>query len=186
MFVSEAKEPLVSYESLKASIRNIPDYPKPGIVFKDITTLLKDRHAFVLAQKALHERYKSSAPDLVAAIEARGFIFGGALAQSLGCGFVPMRKPGKLPWSTLSESYDLEYGTDSLHMHNDAVLKGQRVVLIDDLLATGGTLAAAAKLIVQAGGIVSGIGVIIELAFLDGRHRLKDYDVYSVISYSEE
>lgn len=176
----------MSYESLKNSIRDIPDYPKPGIVFKDITTLLKDKKAFALAQQALLERYKNVSPDLIAAVEARGFIFGGALAHTLGCGFIPMRKPGKLPWTTISESYALEYGTDSLHMHDDAVLKGQKVVLIDDLLATGGTLAAAAKLVEQAGGIVAGVGVVIELAFLDGRHRLKDYDVYSVISYSSE
>jgi adenine phosphoribosyltransferase len=176
----------VSYDSLKASIRDIPDYPKPGIVFKDITTLLKDRHAFRLAQQALLEQYKNASPDLIAAIEARGFIFGGALANTLGCGFIPMRKPGKLPWSTISESYALEYGTDSLHMHDDAVLRGQRVVLVDDLLATGGTLSAAAKLVEQAGGIVAGIGVIVELAFLDGRHKLKDYDVFSVISYGSE
>ena len=176
----------MSYEILKSSIRDIPDYPKPGIIFKDITTLLKDKKAFALAQQALIERYKDTSPDLIAAVEARGFIFGGALANALGCGFIPMRKPGKLPWATISESYALEYGTDSLHMHNDAVLKGQRIVLIDDLLATGGTLTAAAKLIDQAGGIVAGIGVVIELAFLDGRHRLKDYDVYSVISYGSE
>ncbi len=176
----------MTFDFLKASIRDIPDYPKPGIVFKDITTLLKDKRAFAAAQQALLDRYRAKPPDLVAAIEARGFIFGGALAHALGCGFVPMRKPGKLPWATLSESYALEYGTDSLHMHNDAVLTGQRVVLIDDLLATGGTLAAAAKLVEQAGGIVSGIGVVVELAFLDGRHRLRDYDVYSVISYDSE
>ncbi len=176
----------MSYEILKSSIRDIPDYPKPGIIFKDITTLLKDKKAFALAQQALIERYKDTSPDLIAAVEARGFIFGGALANALGCGFIPMRKPGKLPGATISESYALEYGTDSLHMHNDAVLKGQRIVLIDDLLATGGTLTAAAKLIDQAGGIVAGIGVVIELAFLDGRHRLKDYDVYSVISYGSE
>ncbi|HWO56149.1 MAG TPA: adenine phosphoribosyltransferase [bacterium] len=176
----------MTFDFLKASIRDIPDYPKPGIVFKDITTLLKDKRAFAMAQQALVDRFRGQPPDLVAAIEARGFIFGGALALALGCGFVPMRKPGKLPWATLSESYALEYGTDSLHMHNDAVLTGQRVVLIDDLLATGGTLAAAAKLVEQAGGIVSGIGVVIELAFLDGRHRLRDYDVYSVISYDSE
>lgn len=176
----------MTFDFLKASIRDIPDYPKPGIVFKDITTLLKDKRAFAAAQQALLDRYRVKPPDLVAAIEARGFIFGGALAHALGCGFVPMRKPGKLPWATLSESYALEYGTDSLHMHNDAVLNGQRVVLIDDLLATGGTLAAAAKLVEQAGGIVSGVGVVVELAFLDGRHRLRDYDVYSVISYDSE
>ncbi len=176
----------MSLDTLKASIRDIPDYPKPGIIFKDITTLLKDRSAFRTAQMALLDHFKRQPPDLVAAIEARGFIFGGALAHSLGCGFIPMRKPGKLPWSTISESYALEYGTDSLQMHEDAVLKGQRVALIDDLLATGGTLSAAAKLVEQAGGIVSGIGVVIELGFLDGRHRLRDYDVYSVVSYDSD
>lgn len=176
----------MSYEILKDSIRDIPDYPKPGIIFKDITTLLKDKKAFALTQKAFVERYRGTGPDLIAAVEARGFIFGGALANALGCGFIPMRKPGKLPWATISESYALEYGTDSLHMHNDAVLKGQKVVLVDDLLATGGTLGAATKLIEQAGGVVAGIGVVIELAFLDGRHRLKDYDVYSIISYGSE
>jgi adenine phosphoribosyltransferase len=176
----------VSLDALKASIRDIPDYPKPGIIFKDITTLLKDRRAFRTAQMALLDHFKIQPPDLVAAIEARGFIFGGALAHSLGCGFIPMRKPGKLPWSTLSESYALEYGTDSLQMHQDAVLKGQRVALVDDLLATGGTLSAAAKLVEQAGGIVSGIGVVVELGYLDGRHRLRDYDVYSVVSYDSD
>lgn len=176
----------MSIDLVKSSIRDIPDYPKPGIVFKDITTLLKDKLAFRAAQDALRDRFKDTRPELVAAIEARGFIFGGALAHSLGCGFVPMRKPGKLPWSTLSESYSLEYGTDSLHMHDDAVLKGQKVVLIDDLLATGGTLAAAAKLVEQAGGVVAGVGVVVELAFLDGRHRLRDYDVYSVVSFDTE
>ena len=176
----------MSLDTLKASIRDIPDYPKPGIIFKDITTLLKDRGAFRTAQMALLDHFKKQPPDLVAAIEARGFIFGGALAHSLGCGFIPMRKPGKLPWSTISESYALEYGTDSLQMHEDAVLKGQRVALIDDLLATGGTLSAAAKLVEQAGGIVGGIGVVIELGFLDGRHRLRDYDVYSVVSYDSD
>jgi adenine phosphoribosyltransferase len=176
----------MTYEILKASIRDIPDYPKPGIVFKDITTLLKDRSAFRLAHQALVERYCTQPPDLIAAVEARGFIFGGALANTLGCGFVPLRKPGKLPAPSLSESYTLEYGEDRIHMHSDAVLAGQRVVLIDDLLATGGTLGAAARLIEQVGGIVSGIGVIVELAFLDGRHRLRDYDVFSVISYDSE
>lgn len=176
----------MSLDALKASIRDIPDYPKPGIIFKDITTLLKDRRAFRTAQMALLDHFKIQPPDLVAAIEARGFIFGGALAHSLGCGFIPMRKPGKLPWSTLSESYALEYGTDSLQMHQDAVLKGQRVALVDDLLATGGTLSAAAKLVEQAGGIVSGIGVVVELGYLDGRHRLRDYDVYSVVSYDSD
>ncbi|MBI3872893.1 MAG: adenine phosphoribosyltransferase [candidate division Zixibacteria bacterium] len=176
----------MTYESLKASIRDIPDYPKPGIVFKDITTLLKDKSAFRMAQQALTERYRSVPVDLVAAVEARGFIFGGALALTLGCGFIPLRKPGKLPAESLSEPYALEYGTDEIHMHRDAVLRDQRVLLIDDLLATGGTLSAAARLVEKAGGVVAGIGVVIELAFLEGRHRLRDYDVFAVVTYDSE
>ena len=174
------------FDVLKASIRDIPDYPKPGIIFKDITTLLKDKKAFHTAQRGLYDHYKDSPPNLVAAVEARGFIFGGALAHSLGCGFIPIRKPGKLPSQTLSQSYALEYGEDQIHMHSDAILKGEKVVLVDDLLATGGTLAAAAKLVEQSGGVVTGIGVVIELAFLDGRHRLRDYDVYSLVTYNAE
>ena len=174
------------FDLLKATIRDIPDYPKPGIIFKDITTLLKDKKAFQIAQNGLYDHYKASRPDLVAAVEARGFIFGGALAHSLGCGFIPIRKPGKLPSQTLSQSYALEYGEDQIHMHSDAILKGEKVVLVDDLLATGGTLAAAAKLVEQSGGVVTGIGVVIELAFLDGRHRLRDYDVYSLVTYNAE
>ena len=176
----------MDYEFLKASIRDIPDYPRPGVVFKDITTLLKDKTAFRRAQEALIERYRGRPIDLVAAVEARGFIFGGAVALALGCGFVPLRKPGKLPAPSLSESYALEYGEDEIHMHADAVLKGQRVLLVDDLLATGGTLAAAARLVEKAGGEVAGIGVVIELAFLEGRHRLRDYDVYTVLTYASQ
>ncbi|MEW5702794.1 MAG: adenine phosphoribosyltransferase [Candidatus Zixiibacteriota bacterium] len=176
----------MNYDLIKKAIRDIPDYPKPGIVFKDITTLLKDKDAFQMAQQALLDRYRSRPIDLVAAIEARGFIFGGAIALALGCGFIPLRKPGKLPADSLSESYALEYGEDQLHMHADAVLKGQRVLLIDDLLATGGTLAAATRLVEKAQGTVAGIGVVVELSFLDGRHRLRDYDVFAVVSYDSE
>ena len=176
----------MDYEYIKASIRDIPNYPKPGIVFKDITTLLKDKTAFRMAQEALLDHFRGRSIDLVAAIEARGFIFGGAVAQALGTGFIPLRKPGKLPAASLSESYALEYGEDQIHMHADAVLRGQRVLLIDDLLATGGTLAAAVKLVEKAHGEVAGIGVVIELAFLEGRHRLRDYDVYAVVAYDSE
>ena len=176
----------MAYDAVKAAIRDIPDYPKPGIVFKDITTLLKDKTAFRIAQLALVEQFKGKNIDVVAAVEARGFIFGGGLAHTLGCGFVPMRKPNKLPAASISASYALEYGQDSLHVHTDAISKGQRVVLIDDLLATGGTLAAAAELVQKSGGVVAGIGVIIELAFLEGRHKLRDFDVYSVVSYDSE
>lgn len=176
----------MDYEFLKASIRDVLDYPKPGIVFKDITTLLKDKSAFRLAQQALLEHFRDRPVDLVAAVEARGFIFGGAMALALGCGFVPLRKPGKLPAASLSESYALEYGEDQIHMHADAVLGGQKVLLIDDLLATGGTLVAAARLVEKARGEVVGIGVVVELAFLDGRHRLQDYDVHAVVTYGSE
>ncbi|HUU45821.1 MAG TPA: adenine phosphoribosyltransferase [Acidobacteriota bacterium] len=175
-----------SCDSLKAAIRNIPDYPKPGIVFRDITTLLKDPVAFMTAHRALIERFRAVDFDLVLGIEARGFVFGGALALSLGKGFIPLRKSGKLPAAVLSETYELEYGDDTINMHTDAVATGQRVILIDDLLATGGTLAAAASLVEKAGGTVAGIGVVIELAFLAGRKKLAGYDLYSAVTYDVE
>ncbi len=176
----------MTFDSLKKKIRNIPDHPKPGIVFRDITTLLRDKGAFREVQSILFEHYSSHPIDLVAAIEARGFIFGGALANALNVGFVPMRKPGKLPAATMSETYSLEYGQDQIQMHVDAVAPGQKVLLIDDLLATGGTLSAAARLVEKAGGEVFGIGCVIELAFLHGRERLKNYDVFSVVTYESE
>jgi len=171
---------------VKESIRDIPDYPKPGIVFKDITTLLQDKTAFRAAQAALEEHFRPAKPDLIAGIEARGFIFGGALAHALDCGFVAMRKPGKLPADAISEAYALEYGTDEIHMHKDSIKNGQRVVIVDDLIATGGTLAAAARLVERVGGIVAGIGVVIELGFLSGRDTLGDYDFFTVVSYESE
>lgn len=179
-------EDTMTYDSLKKKIRNIPDYPKPGIVFRDISTLLRDRGAFREVQNIFIERYRDRPIDLIAAIEARGFIFGGALANALNVGFVPMRKRGKLPWKTIHETYTLEYGEDEIHMHEDAVGPGQKVLLVDDLLATGGTLSAAARLVTKARGEVFGIGCVIELAFLDGRKRLEGYDVFSIIRYDSE
>jgi len=176
----------MTYDSLKQKIRNIPDHPKPGIVFRDITTLLRDRGAFREVHDILIDRYRDRPIDLVAAIEARGFIFGGALATALKIGFVPIRKPGKLPAATIQESYSLEYGEDRIEMHKDAVAPGQQVLLVDDLLATGGTLAAAARLVQKAKGEVFGIACVIELAFLNGRDRLRDYDVFSILRYDSE
>jgi adenine phosphoribosyltransferase len=171
---------------LKAAIRNIPDYPKPGIVFYDITTLLKDPQAFRTAHEALAARYRDVDFDAVLGIEARGFVFGGALAISLDKGFVPLRKTGKLPGTVLSQSYELEYGTDTINMHTDALKPGHKVVIIDDLLATGGTLAAAASLVERAGASVAGIGVVVELTFLDGREKLSGYDLCSLVTYDSE
>lgn len=176
----------MKHDSLKKKIRNIPDYPKPGIVFRDITTLLRDRGAFREVHDILIERYRDRPIDVIAAVEARGFIFGGALANSLKVGFVPIRKPGKLPAPTISESYQLEYGEDTMEMHLDAISPGQKVLLVDDLLATGGTLAAAAKLVQKAKGEVFGIACVIELAFLNGRDLLKDFDMFSILKYDSE
>ena len=176
----------MSHEALKQKIRDIPDYPKKGILFRDITTLLRDKGAFREVQNILIERYRDRPIDLIAAIEARGFIFGGALANALNIGFVPIRKPGKLPAKTIKESYALEYGEDTVEMHADAVKSDQRVLLVDDLIATGGTLAAGAKLIEKAGGEVFGVAAVIELTFLNGRDKLKGYDVFSIIQYDSE
>ncbi len=176
----------MSFDSLKKKIRDVRDYPKPGIVFRDITTLLKDRGAFREVLNILVDRYRDRPIDLIAGIEARGFIFGGALASDLNVGFIPMRKPGKLPAPTMTETYALEYGEDKIQMHVDAVAPGQKVLLIDDLIATGGTLAAAARLVEKAKGEVFGIGCVIELAFLNGREKLKPYDVFSVLTYDSE
>ena len=176
----------MSHEALKQKIRDIPDYPKKGILFRDITTLLRDKGAFREVQNILIERYRDRPIDLIAAIEARGFIFGGALANALNIGFVPIRKPGKLPAKTIKESYALEYGEDTVEMHADAVKSDQRVLLVDDLIATGGTLSAGAKLIEKAGGEVFGVAAVIELTFLNGRDKLKGYDVFSIIQYDSE
>ncbi|HKS66228.1 MAG TPA: adenine phosphoribosyltransferase [Candidatus Acidoferrales bacterium] len=171
--------------NLKTLIREVPDYPKPGILFYDLTTLLKDKQGFRTLISKLCEHYNGKKIDLVAGVEARGFIFAPALAYALGAGFVPVRKPKKLPSKTASVSYALEYGTDSLEMHVDAVRSGQVVLLSDDLLATGGTAAAAATLIKQLGGEVAGAAFAVELTFLNGRSKLPGIDVFSLLQYDK-
>jgi len=168
---------------LKEYIRNIPDWPKEGILFRDITPLLLNPKAFAAAIESLSADFTDMDVEYVAAVEARGFIFGSAVAEKLGAGFVPIRKKGKLPWRTESITYDLEYGTDTLQVHNDTVKKGAKVLMVDDLLATGGTMAAACKLIEKIGGTVAGIAFLIELAALQGREKITGYNVTSVISY---
>lgn len=168
---------------LKRHIRSIPDWPKKGILFRDITPLLGDPRAFAAAVEALSADFSDAGIDYVAAVEARGFIFGAAVAEKLAAGFVPIRKRGKLPWQTESITYDLEYGTDTLEVHRDAVTNGAKVLMVDDLLATGGTMAAACKLIEKIGGRVAGIVFLVELADLKGREKLTSYKVTSVISY---
>lgn len=172
-------------EDLKKLIREIPDYPKPGILFYDITTLLKDKKGFNVMIDRLCGHYNGHKIDLVAGIEARGFIFAPALAYRLNAGFVPVRKPNKLPSKTTKISYALEYGTDSMEVHEDAVQKGQRVLLCDDLLATGGTAAAAVQLIRSLGGVVEGAAFAVELNFLNGRAKLPGIDVFSLMKYDE-
>ncbi|MBA4386734.1 MAG: adenine phosphoribosyltransferase [Verrucomicrobia bacterium] len=168
---------------LKAAVRDVPDFPKPGIIFKDITPILSDKELFRMAIMVLCERHRDKKVDKIAAIDARGFLFGGAMADRLGVGIIPIRKKGKLPYKTFEQSYDLEYGSATLSIHEDAFKKGERVVLVDDLLATGGTAAASAKLIEQAGGKVIGIDFLIELAFLHGRDKLVGYDVFAPIKF---
>lgn len=168
---------------LKKIIRSIPDFPKPGILFYDITTLLNNKAGFRQAIDALAAKFKSKKIDSVVAVEARGFIFGGALAHKLGAGFVPVRKRGKLPWKTDSVTYDLEYGTDTLEMHHDAIKPGDRVLIVDDLLATGGTAGAVTGLVRQMRGKVAGIAFVIELTFLKGKEKLKGYPVFSLLKY---
>lgn len=167
----------------KEFIRSIPDFPKPGILFRDITTLLKDKHAFKSAVDALAEEYKNKKIDKVVAVEARGFIFGGGVAHRLNAGFVPVRKKGKLPWKTNSVTYELEYGTDTLEMHHDAINPGESVLIVDDLLATGGTVKAVTDLVKQLQGKIAGIAFLIELTDLKGKDKLKGYPVYSLIKY---
>lgn len=168
------------------TIRSIPDFPKKGIVFRDITTLLKDRQAFAEAIDRFYERFTSSAIEKVVSIESRGFIFGAPLAYRLQAGFVPVRKPNKLPAETLREEYALEYGTDALEIHTDAITPNDRVLLLDDLLATGGTMLAATRLVERLGGNIVGLAFLIELSFLQGRDRLRTYDVFSLITYDRE
>jgi len=171
---------------LKTKIRNIPDFPKKGIIFRDISTLLQDKQAFSHAIDQLSERYADKRIDQVAAIESRGFIFGGALADRLDAGFVPVRKLGKLPYETVKKDYMLEYGYATLEMHKDAIKPGEQVLIVDDLAATGGTLLATCGLVEKVGGIVAGIAVLIELSFLKPRAKFSKYDFYSIIQYESE
>ncbi len=168
---------------LEESIRDVPDFPKKGIIFKDITPLLKDPTAFKYVIDLLTERYHDKGITVVVAMEARGFILGAPLAYSLGVSFVPVRKPAKLPAEVISAHYSLEYGADCLEMHKDAILPGQKVLIVDDLLATGGTAAATIEMVEKLGGEVIGIAFLIELTSLNGRQKLKDYQVMSLIQY---
>jgi adenine phosphoribosyltransferase len=170
---------------LKHLIREIPDFPKPGILFYDITTLLKDKTGFAMLIDKFSEYYIASDVDLVLGMEARGFIFAPAIAYRLNAGFVPVRKPGKLPAETVKFDYALEYGTNSLEIHKDAIQKGQRVLIVDDLLATGGTAEATANLATKLGAKIAGLGFVVELEFLKGRDKLKEYDVMSLLSYDK-
>ena len=171
-------------EPLKKLIREVPDFPKKGILFYDITTLLKDKLGFATLIDALAEYYLNKQVDLVLGMEARGFIFGPALAYRLNAGFVPVRKPGKLPAATHKVSYDLEYGSNTLEIHQDAIKKGQRIIIVDDLLATGGTAQATAKLAASQGADIAGLGFVVELDFLNGKEKLKPYDVFSLLHYA--
>src|SRR5438309_9241705 len=172
-------------DDLKKLIREIPDYPKPGILFYDLTTLLKDQRGFQKLVDRLCDHYADRKVDVVVGVEARGFIFAPALAYRLGAGFVPVRKPKKLPAKAASISYTLEYGTDTLEIHEDAIKPGDRVIVCDDLLATGGTAAATVKIVQQLGGIVEGAAFAVELTFLNGRKKLTGVDVFSLIQYDK-
>jgi len=168
---------------LKAAIRRIPDYPKKGIVFRDITTLWKDGRLLRKTTDIMYEHYRRTRIDAVLGIEARGFVVGAPLAERLGVGFIPMRKSGKLPGAKVSETYDLEYGTATLELHRDSVKKGERVLIVDDLIASGGTALAAAKLVKTLRGKVAGFGFVVELPDLKGRDALKGYDVFSIVKF---
>jgi len=170
-------------EGLKNLIREVPDFPKPGINFYDITTLLKDKDGFRLTVDALADHYKGAGVDIVVGIEARGYFFAPALALALGAGFVPVRKPRKLPHTVQTIEYELEYGTDQLEIHVDAIEAGQRVLIIDDVMATGGTASAVARLVELLKGDVVGLGFVIELTFLNGRNKLDGHDVFTLLQY---
>lgn len=170
---------------LKSFIRNVPDFPKKGIGFKDITTLLKDAKVFRKAVEELCAPYREEELDAVVGVESRGFILGGAVAYELGVGFVPVRKPGKLPAETVKEEYALEYGADAVEIHKDGVPNGARVLVVDDLLATGGTAAATVRLVNKLGGVVIGVAFLIELSFLGGRKKLKDIPIHVLIDFPE-
>jgi adenine phosphoribosyltransferase len=168
---------------LRARVRDVPDFPKPGIVFKDITPLLADEVAFSSVIDEIVVSFGRGTIDKVVGIEARGFIVASPVAYHFGAGFVPVRKKGKLPWETEAETYELEYGEETLEIHRDAIAKGERVAIVDDVLATGGTALATAKLIESLGGVIQGMAFLIELGFLNGRDRLKGYDVLSLLRY---
>jgi adenine phosphoribosyltransferase len=173
----------VGVDDLKAKIRDVPDFPEPGIVFKDIMPLLADPASLRDATDLLAEWAEPRKPDLILGAEARGFILGASIAYKLGCGFVAARRPGKLPWKTVSATYELEYGENSLELHADAITNGARVLVHDDVLATGGTARAICDLATQLGGEIVGVEFVIELAFLEGKQHLEDYDVHSLITY---
>jgi adenine phosphoribosyltransferase len=177
---------MVTSADFQRSIRSVPDFPKKGIMFRDITTLLKEPEIFRASIDAFVARYRKESIQKVVSVESRGFIFGSALAYALGAGFVPVRKAGKLPAATIQESYQLEYGSDTLELHRDAIIPGERILIIDDLLATGGTVLAAAALVERLGGTIAGLAFLIELAFLQGRKRLGQYDIYSLVTYARE
>lgn len=170
----------------KAAIRRVPNFPKKGIVFRDITTLWKDGRLLRKSTEVLYEHFKGERVDAVMGIEARGFVVGAPLAERLGVGFIPLRKLGKLPGAKISESYELEYGTATLEIHTDAVKRGDRILIVDDLIATGGTALAAAKLVEVLRGKVVGFAFVVEIAALNGRQALKGYDVFSIVKYSSE
>ncbi len=170
-------------DNLKTLIRDVPDFPKKGIIFKDITPLLQNHAGLKAAVETISHHFKNKKIDVVVGAEARGFILAPTVAFNLGAGFVPVRKPGKLPYEKISVSYDLEYGKDTLEMHKDAIKKGQSVLMVDDLLATGGTMAACCKMVESLGGKVVGCAFLIELAFLNGKKNLSKYDVFSVMQY---
>jgi len=174
------------HDTLDRYVRSVPGFPKPGIVFRDITTLLKDPGALREAADLIAARYAQSGISKVVGVEARGFILGAIIAYKLGAGFVPVRKPGKLPAATLRESYALEYGTDAIEIHADAISPGDRVLVHDDLLATGGTAAATCALVERLGGTIVGVSFLIELAFLGGRLRLTGHNIHTLITYNQE
>jgi adenine phosphoribosyltransferase len=176
-------ESIRSMDALKSKIRSVPDYPKAGINFFDITTLLKEKEGFRSTIEALTQPFEKQNIDVVIGVESRGFILGGAVADRLGAGFAPVRKKGKLPSKTVEETYDLEYGTDCLQIHSDAVDRGQRVLIVDDVLATGGTAAATVRLIRRLGGEVLSLAFLIELEFLNGRAKLGSEKIFSVLKY---
>lgn len=167
-------------------IRSVPDFPKKGIVFRDITTLLRNAQALTASIDALADHFKDSGAQVIVGPESRGFIFGAALAYKMILPFVPIRKPGKLPAETVSESYELEYGADTIEIHQDAINPGDKVLMIDDLLATGGTMQAACKMVEKLGGEIVGIGFLIELSFIPGRKKLEQYSIFSLIDYESE